>query len=313
MSSLRDLLDVATTDNLPVATYYGEQQSHSIYYRGQGHCKCYSDAQYSYGYQEFHWCVPQCCVEKVKFEIWGGGGGGGGGCCCMPGAPSHSGQYHQFTVCASTQGVNDLDNCCYLFCVAPHTCRKPTSDGFDGCKTYAIGPGLNNFCACGGCYSMSCCNGAQNGYWGCSHKYNWQVGEARGRWQTSAPATPDNSRAARKICEDNGNYFWGNVQGYSQMDCGDNGNWCMQKPQIPMPAGIDSKMGSFSMMRKSSMAGCGEREAQFMAGNNGGVSNSCAMFPVGSGVMSGDAFGGGCCCGYSGAPGQIRITWYCKA
>ena len=87
MSSLRDLLDIATTDNIPVATYYGSN-SHSILWRGD-HCWEYS-SNHSYAHQELVWCVPSCCVCKVEFEVWGGGGGGGGSCCCMSGVAGHS-------------------------------------------------------------------------------------------------------------------------------------------------------------------------------------------------------------------------------
>ncbi len=110
MSSLRDLLDIATTDGIPVATYYGPQNAHQILWRGD---MCwYYESSHSYAHQELVWCVPSCCVCKVEFEVWGGGGGGGGSCCCMSGVAGHSGQYNKFTLCAAAQGVNQLDNCC---------------------------------------------------------------------------------------------------------------------------------------------------------------------------------------------------------
>jgi hypothetical protein len=311
MSSLRDLLDVASTDGLPVSTYYGEQGAHSIYYRGEGHCKCYSDTTFSYLHHEYHWCAPSCCLEKITFEIWGGGGGGGGGCCCTAGIPGHSGQYNKFTVCASTQGVNSLDQCCYNMCIAPGTCRSPSRGGFDGCKTFILGPGLTDFCACGGCVACGGCFGGYNGCWGCSHKsVAIYTGRAAARWQSEF----DNSRSNRKNCEDNGNYFWGSVEGYNQMDCCDAGDWCTIKNQFPLPAGQDSKMGSFVSVRRKCMAGCGHEEAQWVASNNGGINGDCYKNgPPGLPGKSGDAFGGGCCCGYSGSPGQVKITWYCKA
>ena len=111
MSSLRELLDVADTNSIPVATYYGPQNSHQIWYRGS-HCYSYSDS-HNYFWQNFNWCVPCSCVCKVEFEIWGGGGGGGGACCCMAGSwNGQSGQYNKSSVCAATLGINQLDGCC---------------------------------------------------------------------------------------------------------------------------------------------------------------------------------------------------------
>ena len=68
MSSLRDLLDVATTDGIPVATYYGPQNAHQIWWRGDN-CWNYS-SNHDYAHQQMTWCVPSCCVCKVVFEVW---------------------------------------------------------------------------------------------------------------------------------------------------------------------------------------------------------------------------------------------------
>lgn len=186
MSSLRDLLDVATTDGIPVATYYGPQNAHQIWWRG-GHC-WYYESSHNYHWAENRWCVPSCCVCKVQFEVWGGGGGGGGSCCCMSGVNGYSGQYNKFTVCAATQGVNQLDACCYVMCAGTVTCRHPGNGGFDGCKSYVVGPGLDNFCACGGCHGYACCFGSGSSRWGCKMRMNWQTGQPHCRWQCDKSA-----------------------------------------------------------------------------------------------------------------------------
>ena len=76
MSSLRDLLDYASTDVIPVPTYYGSGLGHQIWWRGDN-CWQY-ESNHDYAHQEMTWCVPSYCVCRIVFEVWGGGGGGGG-------------------------------------------------------------------------------------------------------------------------------------------------------------------------------------------------------------------------------------------
>jgi hypothetical protein len=312
MSSLRDLLDVASTDGIPVATYYGPQNAHQIYWRG-GHC-WYYESSHNYNWATYNWCVPSCCVCKVQFEIWGGGGGGGGSCCCMSGVNGYSGQYNKYTVCADQQGVNQLDNCCYVMCAGTITCRYPASGGFDGCKSYVVGPGLDNFCACGGCHGYSCCFGGGSSRWGCRFRMNWQTGQPHCRWQCDKSAGQySESRTNRDAACEFGREYWGNVGSYNQMDCQECGNWCMMKHSSPTSPYLDGKFGTFNHQRHHSMATCGRTETNWLAGNNGGLSSDCFRNgPPGHGGFSSDTFGGGCCCSSEGAAGLVKVTWFCK-
>jgi len=312
MSSLRDLLDVATTDGIPVATYYGPQNAHQIYWRG-GHC-WYYESSHNYNWATYNWCVPSCCVCKVQFEIWGGGGGGGGSCCCMSGVNGYSGQYNKFTVCAATEGVTKLDNCCYVLCAGTITCRYPGNGGFDGCKSYVVGPGLDNFCACGGCHGYSCCFGGGSSRWGCRFRANWQTGNPHCRWQCDKSDDQySESRTKRDAACDLGREYWGNVGSYNQMDCQECGNWCMMKHSSPTSPYLDGKFGTFNHQRHHSMATCGRTETSWLVGNNGGLSSDCFRNgPPGHGGFSSDTFGGGCCCSSEGAAGLVKVTWFCK-
>jgi hypothetical protein len=312
MSSLRDLLDIATTDGIPVATYYGPQNAHQIYWRG-GHC-WYYESSHNYNWATYNWCVPSCCVCKVQFEVWGGGGGGGGSCCCMSGVNGYSGQYNKYTVCADQQGVNQLDNCCYTLCAGTITCRHPGNGGFDGCKSYVVGPGLDNFCACGGCHGYSCCFGGGSSRWGCQFRMNWQTGQPHCRWQCDKSAGQySESRTNRDAACEFGREYWGQVGSYNQMDCQECGNWCMMKHSSPTAPYQDGKFGTFNHQRHHSMATCGRTETNWLAGNNGGLSSDCFRNgPPGHGGFSSDTFGGGCCCSSEGAAGLVKVTWFCK-
>jgi len=308
MSSLRNLLDAADVNLVPSPTYYGEANSHQIWFRG-GHCWTF-DNSYEHHRQYLTWCVPTRCICKVKFEIWGGGGGGGGSCCCMTHWPGYSGQYQQCTVCAADRGVNQLDGCCYDICVASGTCRHPGNGGYDGCKTFIIGPGLDAFCACGGCHGHSCCFG--HAYYGgaCTTRLNWMVGEPWNRWQTDKYSC---DRQIRACCNAEGKDYWGSLGAYNQSDCADCGNWCVMKRFAPFAPNQDARMGTWSTVRYHTMASCGRTETLWLTGNNGGLSGDCFRNgPPGMGAMGSDTHGGGCCCGSEGAYGLVKISVFCK-
>lgn len=319
MSSLRNLLDTASTADVPVSTYYGPQGAHEIYFRG-AHCWEYGDT-HSYDRQYMNWCVPNSCICKVQFELWGGGGGGGGSCCCMTPWPAHAGQYAKCTVCAADRGISALDNCCYILCVASGTCRYPASGGFDGCKSFIIGPGLDNFCACGGCYGGSCCFGHAGYSGGCQTRMTstWISGGPSWpncRWRQDQLLYPCNANFAScyAACKAKGKDFWGNIDGAVQSDCTDCGNWCNMKHYTPYSAHVSARYGTYIIQRQFTMATCGRDPTLWDTGNNNGDSGDCFRNgPPGKGGQSSSTFGGGCCCGSEGAYGLVKVTLFCKA
>ena len=307
MSSLRDLLDVPDTNVVPIQTYMGGGQ-HQLYYRGN-HCWEFGSS-YNYDWQRIRWCVPPSCVCKVKFELWGGGGGGSGTCCCSIAWNGHSGQYSSCTVCAAVQGVSALDNCCYDICVAGGTCRHPSRGGFDGCKSYVDGPGLSDFCACGGCYGWNCCHWVDS-YFACRTKiFENGPGCCRGQYEHYTLGSSD----CMDACEAKGKWYWNALTPYIHYDCNPGcGNWCMKKDYHPNAPMYGARYGVVNATRKCSMATCGRTQTLWMTGNNGGLSGDCFRNgPPGSGGTSSQTFGGGCCCSSEGAHGLVRITLFCK-
>ena len=141
MSSLRDLLDVPSLDNLPVQTAW-VQEHISIYSEEttvgsmvqvitmtgtdtDGVCLTNvfvaSNGNLGRRWQWFRYMLLLYCM------VW------------------TLGQYMSCTLCAEDMGVSQLDGCCYDICVASGTCRHPSRGGFDGCKSYVSGPGLSDF------------------------------------------------------------------------------------------------------------------------------------------------------------------------
>lgn len=324
MSSLRSLLDVADAGDLPVTTFYGPRNSHQYIYRG-GHPGYWEyGSSHNYYWHEISWCAPCSCVCKIQWELWGGGGSGNGACCCKGGFDGMAGQYTKCTICAKNNSNSfddsgnghpySLDGCCWRLYVASHTCRGPSDGGnFDGCKTYISGPIMDNFCACGGCHGHACWywGGSGGGRAGCKGmQYNCQNSSACHRWQTHCYCATED---CRKCCREMGKDFWGNVGSYAQGDCDDCGNWCMHKNISPMPAGLDSSMGTLHVRRNRQMHTCGREESGWYQAYNGGISASCfGHGPPGSGGFGAHVFGGGCCCGSEGGSGMIKITLFCK-
>ena len=307
MSSLRDLLDVPSTDVVPIQTYMGGGQ-HQIYYRGN---MCWQfESSYNYDWQRIRWCVPNQCICRVKFEMWGGGGGGSGTCCCSIAWSGHSGQYSACTVCAAVQSVSQLDGCCYDICVANGTCRYPSGGGFDGCKSYITGPGLSDFCACGGCHGHQCCHWMDS-YFSCRTKKSC-TGPSCCRTQSEHYTL--NSSDCMEECEKYGKWYWNGLTPYIHYDCNPGcGNYCMKKDYHPYPAMYGARYGVVNGYRKHTMATCGRTETLWLTGNNGGLSGDCWRNGVpGGGGVSAQVFGGGCCCSSEGAHGLVRITLFCK-
>jgi hypothetical protein len=308
MSSLRSLLDTAVPESLPIQTYMGPG-AHQLVFRGN-HCWEFSDS-YNYDWQRIRWCVPNRCICRVKFEIWGGGGGGSGTCCCSIAWSGHSGQYSACTVCAATQGVNQLDGCCYDLCVAGSTCRHPSRGGYDGCKSFVVGPGLDDFCACGGCHGFNCCAWIDD-YFSCRTRIN-EIGPACCRLQPEHYSL--GNPACICCCEQRGKFFWGNLNSYMHFDCSPGcGNWCVKKDYHPTAPMFGARYGVYHAFRRPEMHDCGRRSVLWHTGQNGGLSGDCFRNgPPGSGGVSSQVYGNGCCCGSEGAAGLIRVTLYCKS
>ena len=207
MANLRDLIDYADEATIQAASSLGVPgvtAGVTTSYFGNGFPGSeYKQIKYRGNFcTGNHTCQYECLVWRppagttfVKFEIWGGGGGGPGSCCCMMGTPGGSGAYAYKCICTGY----DLGGCIYEFCIAGMSCCSPESFGYRGCKSFAIGYGLQNFCAEGGGmgYSHCHCNWPQS----CLCVYE----------------TSCNEGSRRHSCQEDG---WGA------------GRWCFNEPWV---------------------------------------------------------------------------------
>lgn len=317
MSSLRDLLDYADTNDLPPALAFG-QDGVTFTFRGMS-CAQGSGCD-TYSGQRLCWCVPNLNVCKLRIEIWGGGGGGSGTQCRSMGVPGYSGQYNSRTLCADQVGANCFDGFCYGMCVALAGCCAACGSACFGCTTYVQGCGLNSFCARGGysgreygwCFGFLC--GTYLGNCNCS---NCGCTPGYCCWQESTIA-PFN-RDQRKAQEELGNCFTSINASYLHNDCccfmGAGRKWL-----IPMPGGLIGKYGTQVIW--SSHCCCCNPVCWICSDFTRG-SRSGGIFPAlgsdacnwgGPPGMGGGTGTGGCCyccmCGGTGASGAVRVTMY---
>lgn len=89
------------------------------------------------------WTVP-AGVTRAQFQLWGAGGGSGSGQCCTSGFPGQTGAYAIVTIPVTAGWTYTLCSGCAACCYAIST--SPV----DGCASFVVGCGLNNFCAEGG-------------------------------------------------------------------------------------------------------------------------------------------------------------------
>lgn len=181
MANLRDLIDytnktgIQTSQSLPavvgrtaeplsagIGTAFAPGFPGSAYRQIKYHNPCISGMN----------CCTECFMWRapvgttfVKIEIWGGGGSGGGSCCCGWGTPGGSGAYAYKCICTGY----DLGGCTYEFCVSSGSCVGPDPVGYKGWKTFAVGYGLDNFCAEGGGPGQWFCNGAWSQFCLCDY------------------------------------------------------------------------------------------------------------------------------------------------
>jgi len=288
MASLRQLLDIAPAeyfDSLAQPAFL-EWADESVYFMNR--CTQVFDTDNDKSCFD-QWVVPDD-ARLVTFEAWGGGGGGAGSCGCAFGWPGGSGAYARQTVRVTETDITGEQ---YLMCVGPATCcSSDNTCGFRGCTSFITGTGLTNFCAEGGlpgCTQL------------CIHN-NFPVNDACGMYQAPNYDT-------ECAC-----YYGTNcgIPGrHSQIiaNCDLDGNWCAFQQVFRSPGGLNSSGNSLQVMGAhcNIVPDCDRcRPGHFAAGMFGGTREYIA---VGMGGNSSRACGDGCCCGYPGGPGLIKISW----
>jgi hypothetical protein len=259
------------------------------------------------------WCPGFCVipgVTTVQFEIWGGGGSGAGACCCQQGSPGGSGAYAMKTLCASDLGVDTLGGMCYLLFIAPPTCCSACCVGLQGCKSYITGCGLSNFCADGGMPGRTCCyifhdaHGANlTGTWG-------PGGTGKSAWNSAGCYTLDpvsgTCYACDCACYYGADFGVAGRPGWFRVDC-ICGNNCFVRTGLAQPGGFRDKCVRYVIHRNEGNACLNQRNSCVMGEWSGGV--QCGNGMRGQGAPSATSCAGGCCYGWRGSAGLIRITY----
>ena len=236
------------------------------------------------------WCVP-CGTTQITFEMWGGGGSGGGACCCQQGFPGGSGAYTRKTLSGSAiQG-----GWCYCLVVAPPTCCSACCIGLQGCKSFILGCNLTNLCADGGLPGKTCCYAFWSDDFACLGRTSFSE---CGGW---SPVTDC-------ACGYGGDCSIPGRHGYFETPC--NCNNCWTKLGLPYPAKLVNDGGGHIVVNNTGNA-CTNMYAYCSGPTPWAFNPNCNNTLPGTGAPSATACGGGCCYGYRGGGGLIKIT-YCS-
>lgn len=290
MASLRQLLDVASTDSISLGSLpsWLEKNQQAMFFQNT----CADD--YETGYNQSCFCCFEInsSMTAVEFEVWGGGGGGAGACCCAWGPPGGSGAY----------AVKRLDNTegtytgeCYTLCVAPATCCSPNSCcGYQGCASFVLGSGLSNFCAEGGRPGCSFCN-----FFICFPNSGCGI-VMHPCYDTDCSCYfgADSGVAGR--------------HGGIEANCCNATNFCHYKALLPVPAGFGRTEVGYNIVRVYDNLGTNVQSrchsgSWVLSGMPAAGTNP--NIPIGQGGMSATVCGGNCRCGAPGSSGLIKISW----
>ena len=244
------------------------------------HCQNVPGCCDARGGEYMTWCVPTG-VTSATMHLWGGGGGGAGACNCQQGVPGGSGAH-------AKKAISVTAGDCYELCVGWGAECATCCEGNRGGTSYITGGGLDGFCAEGGyggktcCYVYwrSCCSLSTCGYW-----------------------YMDVENVADYAGADSGAL---GVRGFAFTLCGCNDNSCYWKQAMPYPGGLVNKLGGTTVQKVQGNA-CNNE--WLMCNAVTGIGGACNNQVVGLGGPSATSCGGGCCYGYRGGPGMIKITY----
>jgi len=243
-----------------------------------------------HSYCLLNWCVP-CGTTQITFEMWGGGGSGAGACCCQQGMPGGSGAYVRKTL----TGAQIQGGWCYSLYVAPPTCCSACCVGIQGCKSWITGCNLSNLCAEGGLPGKTCCYA----FWSSDFRCLDRV-----YWTGCGGYDPVTSCA----CAYGGDCMIPGRPGFFRTY--NSANNCYAKIGLAYPAKLIDDLGGHIMSNTSGNA-CINDWTYCMGTTPWAFNANCNNTLPGVGSPSATSCGGGCCYGWRGGGGLIRIT-YCS-
>ena len=299
MANLRGLLGKEFDSTvLETAGTYGsyEKVRDGKVYNFAPYCNLNCDNNYR-GYCQEFWCVP-CGTTQITFEIWGGGGSGGGSCCCQQGMPGGSGAYSRKTL----QYPQIQGGWCFFLKVAEPTCCSQCCLGIQGCKSYICGKNSeaqsaigSNFCAEGGVPGKTCCYA----YWDTNFRCQDRV-----YFTGCGGYDPATDGAIAYGGDENVKGHPGFFRIYNTA----NSCWAKQGMAYP-PRLFDGEGGHLISNVKGNAC---INEGTFCQGTTPWAFNAnCNATLPGVGGPAATSCGGGCCYGYRGHGGLIKIT-YCS-
>ena len=299
MANLRGLLGKEFDSTvLETAGTYGsyEKVRDGKVYNFAPYCNLNCDNNYR-GYCQEFWCVP-CGTTQITFEIWGGGGSGGGSCCCQQGMPGGSGAYSRKTL----QYPQIQGGWCFFLKVAEPTCCSQCCLGIQGCKSYICGKNSeaqsaigSNFCAEGGVPGKTCCYA----YWDTNFRCQDRV-----YFTGCGGYDPATDGAIAYGGDENVKGHPGFFRIYNTA----NSCWAKQGMAYP-PRLFDGEGGHLISNVKGNAC---INEGTFCQGTTPwSFSANCNATLPGVGGPAATSCGGGCCYGYRGHGGLIKIT-YCS-
>jgi len=300
------------------------------------------------------WKAPYGAT-RIDFELWGAGGATGSSCCCSISLPGGAGAYSKMTVRTGLGSVTAGISSTWAYTIyTPHrTCtggncggpscqenprpyshgacqpgdipgitlnRGPVQgiggmSGYAGSDAWAVGCGLENFCAQGGVPGCGFCWMP----WGhfITGFNSMPVGGA------NTTAGPGNSVVGfNTTCVGCCAMFYGcsgsgaglnsatgapGLPGAYAHNCVACRHW--NKHWVPYPGGLVNKCGGYIVAHSCGNACCNCAYHSFIESRVGwGGGGLTGGYVPGMGAMGGYTDGGTCCCGSMGRPGAARIT-----
>jgi hypothetical protein len=221
------------------------------------------------------------------------------GCCCSWGPPGGAGAYTKLTVNNTSNGYSQ----CICMCVAPGSCCSPNSCcGYRGCKSYINAANLCNICAEGGLPGCGFCD-----FYGCFPTNGCGILAHPNAIECAGYCgCATNEPTGTTVCATGipGKHGW------LQSDCNNPSDFCWYKVAFPIPGGLGTNETSYKLVRAFCNTGTSADHSRV-----GGVADNaigggtCDFRSVGQGGNTARVCGGGCCCGYPGGPGLIKISW----